>query len=320
MQRIHYTGEWIEAHTATGIPYRYPEQIMPRIENELLDSVVYLYPSEQAAKDGERVGGTGFLVGIRSDRCEELVFHYAVTNSHVIREGESPVVRLNTHDGEKAVIPMAADQWVHHLDGDDVAACPIQLGKHFRYAYVPKETFVTEDHLRMHERYGPGDDVFILGRFVTHEGKQRNLPTARFGNLAMLPWEPIYHRSRGINQESFLVEVRSLSGFSGSPVFIYRMAYGGVRAPSGVWKPRLLGIDWCHIADYKPVLDSTTKEPIPNKRCVEQNSGFMGVVPAWKLAELLDLENLAVLRRAAEQQHVNASAGVVLDDKNDPTS
>lgn len=53
--------------------------------------------------------------------------------------------------------------------------------------------------------------MFFLGRFVTHDGKQRNLPTVRFGNLATMPWEPVL-TERGLRQESFLVEARSLSG------------------------------------------------------------------------------------------------------------
>lgn len=69
---------------------------------------------------------------------------------------------------------------------------------------------------------GPGDDVARLGRFITHDGRQRNKPLARFGNIAMMHdnAEPI-EIAPGRHQVGLLVECRSLSAFSGSPVFVY---------------------------------------------------------------------------------------------------
>src|SRR5437870_6294082 len=37
---------------------------VPRIPRLLLDSVIYLHPSEAEARNGDRVGGSGFLVGV----------------------------------------------------------------------------------------------------------------------------------------------------------------------------------------------------------------------------------------------------------------
>ena len=60
----------------------------------------------------------------------------------------------------------------------------------------------------------------MVGRFVSHEGKQQNSPAVRFGNIAMMQKEKIIDE-RGVAQESFLVEIRSLPGYSGSAVLIY---------------------------------------------------------------------------------------------------
>jgi hypothetical protein len=68
------------------------------IPDEALDCVVYLYPDAEAATAGERVGGCGCVVSVPSE-IPEMSFAYVVTNSHVIREGKSPVVRVNTRDG-----------------------------------------------------------------------------------------------------------------------------------------------------------------------------------------------------------------------------
>jgi hypothetical protein len=71
---------------------------------------------------------------------------------------------------------------------------------------------------------GPGDDVFFVDRYVNHEGQQRNLPTVRLGIISMLPYEKVEH-SRGTLVDSFLVEARSLGGYSGSPVFLFIRPY-----------------------------------------------------------------------------------------------
>lgn len=84
--------------------------------------------------------------------------------------------------------------------------------------------------LKRHEidafRVGPGDDVFVVGRFINSQGKLRNIPSVRFGNIAQMPLKPIEQgRVFGeFQQESFLVEARSISGFSGSPVFLILLA------------------------------------------------------------------------------------------------
>jgi hypothetical protein len=47
----------------------------------------------------------------------------------------------------------------------------------------------------------------MVGRFINHEGKQRNLPALRYGNIAMMPLEPIIQQETGITQESFFVKI-----------------------------------------------------------------------------------------------------------------
>jgi hypothetical protein len=143
----------------------------------------------------------------------------------------------------------------------------------------------------------PGDDVFFVGRFIGHDGRQQNAPTVRFGHLALMPSR--IRAPSGRVAESFLVEGRSLPGYSGAPVFVYRMPYGAVfgdSSPGGgmqtITRPVLLGVDWVHLADYRKVLKSDKKTPFKDAEgkelFVEQNSGMMGVVPAWKLIQLLN--------------------------------
>lgn len=268
---------------------------VPRIEDQVLDCVIYLYPSVGDAEAGQRAGGTGFLVAVPSETSESRFYMYAVTNSHVIREGRSPVIRLNTKDGNKAVLELAQEQWVHHQDGDDIAVCPFALANpnHYAYKVVPRSQFLTKELAQQHN-VGAGDDVFMVGRFVSHEGRQRNTPIVRFGNISMMPWEPIEH-ARGIEQESFLLEMRSLSGFSGSPVFLIRGTID-----------YLLGVDWAHMASYDEVKKMNPNtgrlEGVPEGYVVKSNSGQMAAVPAWKLQELLDQEELVTQRKRSDER------------------
>jgi hypothetical protein len=152
----------------------------------------------------------------------------------------------------------------------------------------------------------------MIGRFINHEGKQRNLPTVRFGNIAMMPLEKVL-MSDGLLQEAFLVEMRSLPGYSGSPVFweipdfsrrphsnkLEAMRYRG-----------LLGIDAGHLP-YKGMVEDSFGNAHPDKLRVNLNSGMAVVVPAWKILELIDMEKFkkqrqeidVLVKQAIEKKH-----------------
>jgi hypothetical protein len=338
---------------------------MPRVGQGILDCVVYLYPTEQDARDGEKVGGSGFLVEVRdpfpwnedvspevknrvaSDRS--FASFYVVTNDHVIRGGNT-VLRLNLamHSGTDT-IATDASQWIGHLDFDDVVVLPITLPKErYRASGIPLEMFYPADGERGNdtsaaraERLMAGDEAFFVGRFIGHDGKQTNSPTARFGNLITADTQRV-PTSRGIDQESFLVEARSLSGYSGSPVFVYLPYQVTQRAQmptqydmlamaaTGTWQPTqylragddevwFIGIDYGHRPLFERVLSEDQETPLPDKWYVKQNSGVIGVVPAWKIREILEgnaglvkLRNEEVMQRLREADKKH-SEGLVPD-------
>lgn len=110
-----------------------------------------------------------------------------------------------------------------------------------------------------------------------------------------MPWEPI-RQDDGFLQESFLVESRSVGGYSGSPVFAF-IPPGTIRSGVADWVdkilihhgPWLLGINWGHINDWQPVCDAVGR-PVnpsdPSRMQVLVNTGMMAIVPAWKLQEM----------------------------------
>ncbi len=285
---------------------------MARLDDRFLDCSVYLYPTEADAKAGERIGGSGFLCAVPGFGHNWFLdppcpwkgrYHgYVVSNRHVVEK--NPVVRLNTHDGRIEVFAFGTADW-RFASEQDLAVVSIPYSTVCKFMFISSEKFLTKDVAAKYD-VGIGDEVFMVGRFISHDGRQTNEPTVRFGHVSKMPNSPVYHPSNsGNEQESFLVEIRSISGFSGSPVFV-RPLYteklefvdrGGGESNSAVphWTganrgmiagPWLLGVEWGYI----------------NKHDQEDNnSGMSGVVPAWRLFELLHTPFFIAQRRDEQQ-------------------
>ncbi len=295
-----------------GRPYIYWERVMSRIPDLMLKCVVFLYPSEEAAKSGSSVGGTGFLVS-KHNPVLGGSFDYLVTNTHVAHMGDL-FMRVNTQDGGVDIVEFLKSSWVDHHSGDDVATTPLELDLSWTVQPLILDDVFGSRHSfeeRMIElNVGPGDDVVMIGRLIGHDGKERNLPLARFGNVAMMTGEPV-RDGRGSLVEAFLVEMRSLPGFSGSPVFVH-IGPGSDRA-NGKMMPffsqiiALIGIDTGHTDETHPVIDRRTGQVVNPDWRVRQNSGVAIVSPAWKIDELLNQEELVSHREKVIKQPLEAN-------------
>lgn len=258
---------------------------MPRIDDQIIECAVYMYRDGRSATEGARTGGSGFLAGVR---IENRDFVYAVTNRHVVRDGFA-VIRLNTVVGTTAIVDASAQPWYMH-DTEDVAITRIQLTDEHRIRVIPESVLITEEEIR-HNNIGPGNHIFMVGRFINLEGRQQNTPALRFGTIAIMPIEP-FRNPLGHDTRGYVVEMHSISGYSGSPVFIHILPFEG-RPMAGMliygykgesFGPKLLGIDWGHI---------------PGSGTVE-NSGMSAVVPVSALRTLLNRDDVAAARRSEE--------------------
>jgi hypothetical protein len=219
------------------------------------------------------------------------------------------------------IIPLDGLKWFYHPNGDDIAVCPVKFdsGRH-KVNFINLVNLLTKEIVD-NFKIGIGDDVFFAGRFVNHEGTKRNSPTLRFGNIAQMPLEPI-KQSDGFEQESFLIEARSLPGYSGSPVFVHilpmpplppmspEMREHVLKLPNMrpersnlpiIAGPWLLGIDYCQIRMREPVMSEATGKQM-HDWFVYANTGMMGVIPAWKLREVFDGDELMAIRKDAENK------------------
>jgi hypothetical protein len=318
-------GRWVALPTSRGSVVYGWEPPMLSIPKRWLDAVVYLYPDEDAARAGKRLGGTGFFVSVPS-QGEYLAGRrhvYVVTNSHVSHEGGCTAVRMNHTDGGFDVVTVSETRWFRHPAGDDVAVAPFFIAPAHRHATVPRSMFMTAE---LEEHYGvtSGDDCFFMGRFIGLDGETQNQPSVRFGTVSLMDAEPILQAERGFYQASYLVEARSLSGYSGSPVFVIPGPYVKTDQEDGIVYAHtllkapifLMGIDWGHQHWAEPVRDGAGRVTGDH---VRTNSGMMMVAPAAKIAQALDQEVLLEMRREvdktandllAEQSKVDASASL----------
>lgn len=265
---------------------------VPRIADELTDIAIYLYQSQEHAEAGSEIGGSGFIVGIPVEGEPDKHWLLAVTNRHVIEQGNT-FVRLNNRTGATSVFEVPEPQWIFHPDEQDLAVGPMRaLAEYHRFRCLPLDAVLTKEKLAELD-VGIGTDTFMVGRFVGRDGGQTNIPTVRFGHVAQMP--TFIKNEFGKAQESYLVETRSIGGYSGSPVFGYKQPFqlkAGAAArviDNQHWGPALLGVDWGHSGQVECVFDASGREL---QMYVESNTGLSLVIPSWRLLELLNSDAL----------------------------
>lgn len=220
-------------------------------------------------------------------------------------EASAPVVRLNRRDRGTTIIDYDCLDWTVHPDGNDLAAvCAfghVDLARD-EIRGVPEEYLITPEKI---DRYniGIGDDVAMIGRFVNHQGRNEIRPSVRFGNISMMP-EPIPNVATKKDQLSYAVEMRSRTGFSGSPVAMYRMPGTAlVELPDEAqFFHGLLGVCWGQIIDEEG-----------------ENTWLNGVVPAWEITELLETPKLKEAFEAAEAAVEKSGIGGAVPSVSAPT-
>jgi hypothetical protein len=225
-------------------------------------------------------------------------------------------MRSNLKNGGVREDSWAQAHWYHHPDvgSTDVAIASIDFGPDEEYKQIVLRTDRTSSSgaiagtldVLQTKNLGLGDEVFIVGLFRSHYGLQRNVPIIRVGNLAMMVGEPVLTEYGYI--DAYLVEARSISGLSGSPVFIHAPIFD----PGGgaVTQFHLLGLMHGHF-DIKNknediVLDSE------RDATSGINTGIGVVIPVEKILETIDQLELVEMRKKAIKEH-REKGGTVAD-------
>ena len=289
---------------------------MPRIPPKVLDNVFYLYRTRSNAEGCINIGGTGFIVSIPSVKPDKA-FRYFVTNWHVaVRDGFS-VVRVDKMDGTSDFFEYDCSDW-HFLPKFDIAVIPVVIaGGTHKVAVVSQDAFLTLERKKQ-EKIGPGDDVFMVGRFVDHKLLNQSATAVRFGHISMDPASVL--QSNGVHADTYCIDLHSRSGYSGSPVFVYRTPGYDLEESlgvgdeakllmSGVNHLSLLGIHWGQFPEIWEVVEGGKLKVQDSKESLEPLltdgqfikglSGMTCVLPAWSILEVLNLPNLKKVRDAA---------------------
>ncbi len=331
----------VDCRSATGFGYsRWLRVGMPRIPDEVIASVFFLYASREDALAGRNPGGTGFVVHTGQNVWTGRgTYYYAITNWHVaVRDGFS-VVRLNKPDGAGIeIIELGPEDWEFLPGGPDVAVASIGFEKEayfHRILSVSIGLFALHPHMGAQKSESPcvGDDVFMLGLFVDHARHATTVPSARFGHISMWPSKeaPIEQPS-GYLGESYVVDMHSRTGFSGSPVFVYR-TFGSdlttdkhkvdrlivdedVRGVTVEHRTlfKFLGIHWGQFPETWELKDSRrlaeSSHLISGDKYIEGMSGMTCVIPSWEIEKVLKMPKLQKLRDATALENPRGSPKV----------
>jgi hypothetical protein len=267
-----------------------------RVPDGLINSVAFI--GEVVNTDGSQEDidffGTGFFV---VHRWYEHPYTFLITAKHVAKETERPdrTIRFiaNKKGGGTMNVIMASDRWYFHPSDPtaDVAILPCGIDTALDVVTIGTDIFVTPER-RAELKIGIGDEIVFPGLFTYAPGVRRNMPLTRRGSIAMIPDEPI-QVDEGF-AEVYLAEARSISGMSGSPVFVLASVgvpgkfFGEVTEEMLVAhksKLHFLGLMHGHWDVKESELNRPNFRPVPKGTGV--NSGISVIVPAHKIIETI---------------------------------
>lgn len=263
------------------------------IPEEVTKSVVFIYATE-ANELAARA--TGFLVQIPGESFGGHFYLVTARHNVVAMQGKNPFVRLNQKDGTTKDISLESIKWFYHpSEGSDIAVTPFGINiAQDDVRTIPPDLFQTGDtDLQI------GYEVFITGLFSSFAGKKKNWPVVRVGNIAMLPEEKVSVKmgDKAEEMEAFLIEARSTSGISGSPVFTFGEANKAGVLTVGNRPLSLIGLAHGHWNLFD-------EQNTPSERNV--NTGIAIVMPARKILETLEQEELKKERARVETELVRS--------------
>lgn len=268
------------------------------VPDEIRKCVAFL--AVPLAEGGARLIGTAFVAGRRLPDSNRH-YSYAITAAHVIRGAqnlgtEDILFRVNQTDGQARWLKSSLADWRFHPTDAlaDVAAIPAGIGEDLDHRIYPLDQAATDEVIAS-DGIGIGDEIFTAGLFVHHHGNTKNIPIIRVGNIAAMREEPV--RSAMGPIDAYLVEVRSIGGLSGSPVFVHlgitRYIDGQVKHAQSGPIYHLLGVMQGHWDGSLTEADASTPRRAEAERV---NIGIGIVVPVQKVIETVDQPEFVRMR------------------------
>lgn len=283
-----------------------PLQAVP-IQYDIKSTVAFIYILN--AKGQQIPNGTGFFVSVREMTGKKSNYTYVnfATAKHVLKVRDKNgkeqwlpffFLRLNKMNGKHetvkiSIIPSGKEKTVFtHADPNvDLAVIPMLPDPNkYNVKWIPESMLTTrEDFEELNIR--EGTDVFFTGLFSPYQGREKNYPIVRFGQVALVTDEKIKWDNQLLNL--YLIECTSFGGNSGSPVF-FHLGQEKVSPTNFIIKPRVIklaGVMKGYFGDMSPLyIADTAKIPF-----VKLNSGIAAVIPAYQLREILFSKELRAI-------------------------
>lgn len=189
-----------------------------RIADHMLNAVCFI---GRKVNDDFRLLGTAFFVRCQSRKQRSRAWNYLVTARHCIDRhcDEALFARINTPESSELLeLPShwvypenpAVDVAILRLDVDPST---FETGSVWISSAASKKAVIENG-------IGIGSEVVAVGLFARYHGRHKNLPVVRHGILSAMPREPL-NDDQGQDFWAYLVELQSISGLSGSPVYVF---------------------------------------------------------------------------------------------------
>lgn len=276
-------------------------EVKMRVPDNIQECVVFLCVKHNTKGDPPYTyHGTGFFLGMKSEKDPESEYAYLVTAKHCVENAKNGgldlYIRINTLDSVEYV--EIRGEWIYS-EKADVAVQLLDLPDD-KYDYTRlSENLIATDEILTEYDIGIGDDIVIAGLFTRHYGTKRNIPIVRSGIIAAMPVEPFVDLDTGEPYNAYLAELRSIGGLSGSPVFVYingrrRLADGRPVHNDMMFLIGLVRAHW----DYK---NSSRSIDFGGTELDTVNMGIALLTPIQEALTVLKREDLVKERRQLDR-------------------
>lgn len=256
----------------------------------------------------------------------DLGFTFLVTANHVVGDipGDSISIRVNRKEGGCDVLRIPKTQAILHPNsGNDIALLCYPIDTNIYDISITVLDRAQQEHqYETKQQPHTGDEVCAVGLYTSHYGAAKNIPVVRIGHIAAIPDEDV--QTEFGSAQGYLVEIKSIAGLSGSPVFItvppVRIHNGALQSlnhdAAYIGIGTLVGY---HIVQTREDQISVPKfqgDDLPEESKTgadERNTGFAVVIPIERLFEILEAPNImkgleAEVEREKKKLHHPSSA------------
>jgi hypothetical protein len=293
------------------------------VNDELRKCVVFFGIRDADGKFLPRA--TGFAVS-----CVEhgYRFLHLVTAEHVVSgllsRGHEIWVRMNGAGGGLVNEgPIERQYWSFHPDSErsptDVAVIPFNPRPNLNIKaieIVGPDPMAGTAEIIAEQKIGPGEEIAVIGLFRSHHGIDKAIPVVRVGHISVMREEPVHTKYCGYI-DAYLVEVMSIGGLSGSPVFVSMPPMRIVDLKVQMTDAKqfyLLGLMHGHF-DIRNLNEDAVSDG-EQDALGSINTGLGVVVPVEKIIETMMQPGLSEMRRKTAEKTRKAE-GATTDQASD---